>query len=157
MTTSTSRTSEPVLKRLTGAEWFTFGALLVMALTIVLQIAGGADYPTIPPGLLLPLSSAALLLWRPNFFTRLYALANGLWIGFGAIVAEDVGDHLDSGSGLLVGTTYVQMVALVAIVAGAAMAFVQRRRAGRADHDAGGNAGGPVAGPGRRSGGAQTR
>ncbi|GAA2289239.1 hypothetical protein GCM10010415_70840 [Streptomyces atrovirens] len=105
---------------------FTIAALLGMAVTIVLQILGGADYPVIPPGLLLPLAGAALLVWRPNLWTKLFALANGLWIGFGAIVAPDAWDNLDSGKSLLVAATAMELVALVLVVVGAARALAVR-------------------------------
>jgi len=108
---------------------FTIGALVAMAATIVLQLLGGADYPVVPPGLVLPLAAAALLAWRPNLWTSLFALANGLWIGFGALVAPEVGDNIGSGNGLLAGATYAQLVTLAAIVVGAAATLVRLRRA----------------------------
>nr|WTB29275.1 hypothetical protein OG781_07010 [Streptomyces sp. NBC_00830] len=116
------------MTRNSRAVRFTIIALLAMGATIVLQIMGGADYPLVPPGLVLPLAAAALLTWRPNLWTSLFALANGLWIGFGAIVAPEAGEHLRSGGNLLVASTVAQLVTLVAIVAGGAVLLAQSRR-----------------------------
>ncbi|MFF3291533.1 hypothetical protein [Streptomyces sp. NPDC003023] len=116
------------MKKKPTAVRFTVAALLVMASTIVLQTAGGADYPVVPPGLVLPLAAAALLVWRPGVWTESFALANGLWIGFGALVAPDAWDNLASGNSLVVVATAVELVMLVLITAGATWALVRRSR-----------------------------
>jgi peptidoglycan/LPS O-acetylase OafA/YrhL len=99
----------------------TLAALLLLAVSIVGQIASGADYPAVPPGVVIPLVAGGLLLWRTNRWTAGLALAVGLVIGVGALLTPNTGDHLSSGDTALVVTTVAELVALAGlVVAGAA-------------------------------------
>jgi peptidoglycan/LPS O-acetylase OafA/YrhL len=110
----------------------TLAALLLLAVSIVVQITAGADYPTVPPGLVVPLVAAGLLLWRTNRWTTGLALAIGLFIGTGAFVTPDTGDHLSSGDTALVGSTVAELVALAGLVVAGAMATLRTQPRTRA-------------------------
>ncbi|MFG2732637.1 hypothetical protein [Streptomyces canus] len=102
-------------------------ALLLLAASVVGQIAAGADYPTIPPGLVIPLMVAALLVRRTNRWTTGLALGVGLFIGTGAILTPNTGDHLSSGDTALIASTAAELVALATLViAGAAATLAQK-------------------------------
>ncbi|MEU0414210.1 hypothetical protein ABZ307_41440 [Streptomyces griseorubiginosus] len=115
----------------TPADIATLSALLLLAVSIVGQITAGADYPTVPPGLVIPLVAAGLLLWRANRWTTGLALGVGLFIGVGAILTQDTGDHLSSGDTVLISATVTELVALTALViAGSAACLARRGGAG---------------------------
>ncbi|MEV0641708.1 hypothetical protein AB0I77_43675 [Streptomyces sp. NPDC050619] len=100
----------------------TLAALLLLAVSIVGQVAAGADYPAVPPGVVIPLGAAVLLLWRTNRWTIGLPLAVGLLIGVGALVTPNTGDHLASGDTALVVSTVAELVALAGLVVAAAAA-----------------------------------
>jgi len=105
----------------------TLSALLLLAASIAGQIAAGADYPTVPPGLVIPLVAAGLLIWRTNRWTTGLALAVGLFIGVGAILTPNTGDHLSSGDTALIASTVAELVALAVLVAAGAVATLARK------------------------------
>ncbi|MFG2465523.1 hypothetical protein ACGFXB_08720 [Streptomyces canus] len=105
----------------------TLSALLLLAASIAGQIAAGADYPTVPPGLVIPLVAAALLIWRTNRWTTGLALGVGLFIGTGAILTPNTGDHLSSGDTALIASTAAELVALVTLVIAGAAATLPRK------------------------------
>ncbi|MET7730866.1 hypothetical protein ABZT02_05820 [Streptomyces sp. NPDC005402] len=107
----------------------TLSALLLLAASIAGQIATGADYPTVPPGLVIPLVAAGLLTWRTNGWTTALALGVGLFIGVGAILTPNTGDHLSSGDTALIASTVAELVALSALVIAGAVATLARRGA----------------------------
>jgi peptidoglycan/LPS O-acetylase OafA/YrhL len=103
----------------------TLAALLLLAVSIVGQIAAGADYPAVPPGLVIPLVAAGLLFWRANRWTAGLALVIGVFIGVGAFVTPDTGDHLSSGDTALVVSTVAELVALAGLVVTGAAATLR--------------------------------
>ena len=105
----------------------TLAALLRPAVSITGQTAAGADHPAVPQGLVIPLVAAGLLLWRANRWSAGAALAVGLFLGTGALVTPDTGDHLSPGGSPLVVSTGARLAALAGLVVSAAMAM---RRAG---------------------------
>ncbi|MGC0399853.1 hypothetical protein RKD27_002497 [Streptomyces sp. SAI-126] len=107
----------------------TLSALLLLAASIAGQTAAGADYPTVPPGLVIALVAATLLAWRTNGWTTGLALGVGLFIGVGAILTPDTGDHLSSGDTALIASTVAELVALAALVIAGAAAVLARKGA----------------------------
>jgi peptidoglycan/LPS O-acetylase OafA/YrhL len=103
----------------------TLAALALLALSIVGQIVAGADYPAVPPGLVIPVVAAALLAWRPNRWTAGLALAVGLFIGVGAVVTPNTGDHLSSGGSLLIVSTLAELLALAGMVVAGAVSVLR--------------------------------
>lgn len=77
-----------------------------------------------PPAIVVPVVAAALPVWRPNGWTSGLALAVGGFIGVGAVVAPDTGDHLSSGDSLLISSAPAEFLAFaVMVVAGALSVF----------------------------------
>ncbi|MFE2991575.1 hypothetical protein [Streptomyces sp. NPDC059262] len=102
----------------------TLASLALLALSIAGQIAAGTDHPAVPPGIVIPVAAAALPVWRPNGWTAGLALAVGGFIGVGAGVAPDIGDHLPSGDSLLTWSATAEFLAFaVMVVAGAPSVF----------------------------------
>ncbi|MES5818316.1 hypothetical protein [Streptomyces sp. RG80] len=116
----TTRRARPAAVTATSA------ALLLLAASIVGQIAAGADYPVVPPGLVIPLVTAGLLFWRVNRWTTGLALAVGLFIGVGAFLTPDTGDHLASGNTALIVSTAAELVALAGVIAAGATATLRK-------------------------------
>jgi hypothetical protein len=96
-------------------------AQLGIAVGIVIQIATGVDsYPTVPPGAVLAVVVAALLVlvrWR---FIAVLGLIFPLWIAIGAVFTSGTGDRLgDPGSvGPFIGTLLQMIAVAVGIITG---------------------------------------
>ncbi|MGX1674336.1 hypothetical protein [Streptomyces sp. NPDC055400] len=103
----------------------TLAALALLALSIVGQVVAGADYPAVPPGLVIPVVAASLPAWRPNRWTAGLALAVGLFIGVGAVVTPNTGDHLSYGDSLLIVSTLAELLALAGMVVAGAMSALR--------------------------------
>jgi hypothetical protein len=113
-------------RRLAGA------GLLVAAVGIVVQIAGGANYPVVPPGLIIVLVAAAITWFAPWRWAGFVALAAILFLCFGAIVAPNFRDQLgDPGQTVVFLGSLVQAAGLVAGLAGLVPAAVRGWRADR--------------------------
>jgi hypothetical protein len=107
--------------------------LLIAAVGIPIQIAGGADYPTIPPGLLILLAAAALVLFAPwRWALGLAALAT-LFISVGGTIAPNFRHQLGNpGEVVTFAGSVVQVIGLViALVFSAAALREAFRPAGR--------------------------
>jgi hypothetical protein len=99
------------------------GTGLVLAATgIVIQIIGGADYPTVPPGLLILLTAAALVLFGPWRLALGLAMVATLFISVGGVLAPSFRQQLSDPSQLLTFSgSIVQVVGLaVGLLWGAA-------------------------------------
>lgn len=108
----------------------TVGSLLLAAAAIIVHILAGADYPAVPPGVIVFLAVAGLVMWRPRRWSAGVALAVGLFIGVGGIVAPNTSDNLGSSSGLLVAATIVQLATLVGVIVASALALLFPGRPG---------------------------
>jgi hypothetical protein len=110
------------LVRLTGI------ALLVAALGIVLQILSGADYPTVPPGIIILLVAAGVVWFAPWRWAPAVGALAGLFQLVGLFASGQTPrlfamDPLSDSVGL-----WIQLLAVtVAVVAGAA-AVVRKDR-----------------------------
>jgi peptidoglycan/LPS O-acetylase OafA/YrhL len=103
----------------------TLASLALLTPSIVGRITAGADYPAVPPGIVIPVVAAALLAWRPNRWTAGLALAVGLFIGVGAVVTPDTGDHLSSDDSLLIASAPVELLALAGMVVAGAVSVLR--------------------------------
>lgn len=101
--------------------------LVVLAITV--EILGGADYPAIPPGLLIPLGVGLLLCWRPYLVGVLVGFAFGFWLAVGAVLTPEMSDHLASGEALLTTGAVLQLLGIVAMITTGGLALYARRRA----------------------------
>jgi len=103
------------MNRLTGASRINVAAELGIALGIVIQIATGVhSYPTIPPGAVLAVVVAVLLVvlrWR---YVGVLGLIFPVWIAIGAVLTSGTGHRLGHPGevGPFLGTL-VQMIAVV--------------------------------------------
>jgi hypothetical protein len=116
-----SPTSRP--RRLTAAASLTVAGLVVAAAGIVIQIASGANYPTIPPGLLVLLAAAGLVAlatrWR---WTMILGVIVSLFLLVGGALAPQARQQLGNPSqaGVFIGTVIQLLALVVALVAGVA-------------------------------------
>jgi hypothetical protein len=114
--TSRSRTSSP-------AASLTVAGLVVAAAGIVIQIASGAEYPTIPPGLIILLAAAGLVAlatrWR---WTTIVGVIVSLFLLVGGALAPQAREQLGDPTqvGVFIGTVIQLLALVVALVAGVA-------------------------------------
>jgi len=88
--------------------------LVVAAAGIIVQMAGGADYPAVPPGVLVLLAGAAFVAVRTRWAPPIGALV-AVFISFGAVVTPNMGDQLSEPSKAVVFIgTVIQLVGLAA-------------------------------------------
>jgi hypothetical protein len=113
-------TSRP--RNLSPAASLTVAGLLAAAAGIVIQIASGADYPTIPPGLVILLAAAGLVAlatrWR---WTTIVGVIVSLFLLVGGALAPQARAQLGDPAqvGVFIGTV-IQLALVVALVAGVA-------------------------------------
>ena len=97
--------------------------LVAAAAGIVIQIASGADYPTVPPGLILLLAAAGLVAvgarWR---WTTIVGVVVPAFLLVGGAIAPQAREQLGDPSqvGVFVGTAVQLLAMAVALVAGLA-------------------------------------
>lgn len=119
--------TQPIRSRPT---WFTAEALLVAAAGILIQIASGAEYPAIPPGLVILIGAAGLVIsarWR---WTPVAGVLVGVFLLIGLFASGRAPDLLDpSVPGDALGLWMQVIALLVAIVAGIAATRGNYRRA----------------------------
>lgn len=112
-------------RMLSAAGKLNVAGLVAAAAGIVIQIASGADYPTIPPGLIILLAAAGLVAlgarWR---WTTIVGVAVPTLLLVGAALAPQAREQLgDPGQvGVFVGTVVQVLAMAVALVAGLAAA-----------------------------------
>ena len=115
--TSRSRKSAP------AASLTVAGLVVAAAAGIVIQIASGAEYPTIPPGLIILLAAAGLAAlatrWR---WTTIVAVIVSLFLLVGGVLAPQAREQLSDPTqvGIFIGTVIQLLALVVALVAGVA-------------------------------------
>jgi uncharacterized membrane protein len=108
---------------LSPAASLTVAGLLAAAAGIVIQIASGADYPTIPPGLVILLAAAGLVAlatrWR---WTTIVGVIVSLFLLVGGALAPQARAQLGDPAqvGVFIGTVIQLLALVVALVAGVA-------------------------------------
>jgi hypothetical protein len=124
-----SPTSRP--RKLSSATGLAVAGLVVAAAGIVIQIASGADYPTVPPGLVILLAAAGLVAlatrWR---WTTIVGVIVSLFLLVGGVLAPQARAQLgDPGQvGVFIGTLIQLLALVVALVAGVAASPADSRR-----------------------------
>ena len=114
-------TSRP--RNLSPAASLTVAGLLAAAAGIVIQIASGADYPTIPPGLVILLAAAGLVAlaarWR---WTTIVGVIVSLFLLVGGVLAPQAREQLSDPTqvGIFIGTLIQLLALVVALLAGVA-------------------------------------
>lgn len=108
--------------------------LLIAAVGIIIQIAGGVNYPAIPPGLIILIVGAGLVLLAGRWaWTRIFGLAISVFMLIGAFAVPDARHHLTQPGhfGAFSGTIIQDVgvvIALVASLAAMRLWLVSRRR-----------------------------
>jgi hypothetical protein len=103
--------------------------LVTAALGILVQIASGIDYPTVPPGLLILLIPAALVAWGRWRWTLILAVLAALFIVVGYFPSGAAARLLDlSNVGAFAGLWLQFAAGIVTLIAGIAW-IVQTHRA----------------------------
>jgi hypothetical protein len=115
------------------ARTLTITALVVAAAGIVIQIGAGIDFPTIPPGLIILLTAAAIVAFAPWRWTPLVGAAVGLSLVIG-LFAADQAERLNDSSPLggTVGL-WIQVVGVSAALIAGIVTTVQNYRRGASD------------------------
>jgi hypothetical protein len=120
---------------LSVAGKLTVAGLVVAAAGIVIQIASGAEYPTVPPGLIILLVAAGVVAlgirWR---WTSLVGVIVPLFLLVGGALAPQARDQLSDPTrvGVFIGTV-IQLLALaIALIAGVVAARQRYRTRPRA-------------------------
>ncbi|MDV3220289.1 hypothetical protein [Intrasporangium sp.] len=109
-------TSSPV--RRSPFRWEAAGSLTAAAAGIAVQILGGADYPTVPPGLLILLAAAALVAFVHARWVVVAAAAVTVFITIGGIVTPNLRNQLaDPGAVLVFTGSALQVLALLGALA----------------------------------------
>lgn len=112
-------TSRP--RRLSAAGKLTVAGLVTAAAGIVLQIASGAEYPTVPPGLIILLAAAGLVAlatrWR---WTIIVGVIVSLFLLVGGALAPQARGQLGDPRqvGVFIGTLLQLLALVIALVAG---------------------------------------
>jgi hypothetical protein len=121
-----SRRREGAMRYLTSSKargWAGAGLLLAAA-GILVQIAGGADYPAVPPGLVILVVAAALVLLVPGRWALGLAALAAVFISVGGVVAPNLRRQLgDLGQTLTFIGSVTQVIGLVTALVFCALAI----------------------------------
>jgi hypothetical protein len=98
-------------------------ALLVAAFGVMIQMAGGADYPAIPPVFFLLLVPAALVMFGRWWWTPLPVLLVGAFLTFGTFASGEARRLIDSNAVDAAGLWLQLLAVVVATIVGARMAI----------------------------------
>lgn len=101
---------------------------------IIVQIIAGVNYPTVPPGLVIVLVAAALILFVPWRWMPVPGVLAAVFLFIGGVATPDSRHHLtDPGHPGAFGGTLIEMAALaVAVIAGILALTVRGRRSAAA-------------------------
>jgi hypothetical protein len=114
-----------------SADKVAVGGLIVAAAGVVIQIASGHPYPTIPPVFFILLIPAGLIAFGPWRWTPVTAVLAGLFLTFGLFASGEYVRLFDRSQvgqpGAPVGL-WVQMLAVIVATVAAIIATVQNYR-----------------------------
>lgn len=110
---------------MTTPRTLTSVALLIAAVGIPLQIAGGADYPVVPPGLLILVAAAAIVRFVPWRGAAVAAILAALFLIFGFIAADQATRLIEVDTALDTLGLWIQMVAVVVALVAAVVMLVR--------------------------------
>lgn len=129
--TTTSRCPRPTpvgtLDAMTTLNGISAAALSTAAAGIIVQILGGADYPVVPPGLLILVAAAGIVGFAPWRGAPAAAIVAGLFMIFGLFGAGQATRLIEVETVLDTLGLWIQMVAVVVALVTAVMALVRPR------------------------------
>src|SRR5690349_23925410 len=110
---------------MTNLRLVTSAALVVAAVGIGVQIAGGANYPVVPPGAVILVAAGLIVLVRRWWWTPLIAAGLVAFLCVGAVLAPNAAEHLhhSAASGVFLGTV-LQLAAMAIGLVGAIITAV---------------------------------
>jgi hypothetical protein len=117
---------------LSSASKLAVAGLIVSAAGVVIQIASGHEYPTIPPVFFILLIPAALIVFGPWRWTPVGAVLAGVFLTFGLFASGESARLFDRSQVGLPGATvglWVQMLAVVVAAVAAIVATIQNYQA----------------------------
>lgn len=100
-------------------------ALLIAALGIVLQILGGADYPAVPPGVIILVVAAGIARFVPWPWAPIAAVLVGLFMIIGLFAADQASRLVEVNTALDTAGLWIQSVAVVAASVTAVLAMLR--------------------------------
>lgn len=103
-------------------------ALLVAAVGIVVQILGGAEYPTVPPGIIILVVTAGIVWFVPWRWAPVVAVLAGLFLVVGLFTADQASRLVEVDTALDTTGLWIQMVAVIVAVATAVPAMARPGR-----------------------------
>src|SRR5688572_12281372 len=121
-------------KHLSSASKLAVAGLIVSAAGVVIQIASGHEYPTIPPVFFILLIPAALIVFGPWRWTPVSAVLAGVFLTFGLFASGESARLFGRSQVGLPGATvglWVQMLAVVVAAVAAIVATIQNYQARR--------------------------
>lgn len=119
---------------------WTIGALLAAGAGIVIQIAGGADYPPVPPGLVLLTGAAGLVAFGRWRWTPIVGVLVGLFLFAGLFAAGRAPALVDPSAPVDALGLWIQVLAVVVAIAAGITAALRNYRRGPSAADPGPNA-----------------
>ncbi len=103
-------------------------ALAVAAAGIVIQIAGGHDYPVVPPGLVILLVAAGVVWFVSSRWVPLVAVVVGSFMVLGLFAADQAPRLVDPDTALDTIGLWIQLLAVAAAIGAGVLAVVDARR-----------------------------
>jgi hypothetical protein len=100
-------------------------ALLVAAGGIVVQILGGADYPVVPPGIILLVVASGIVWFAPWRWAPVAAVLAGVFLIVGLFAAGQASRLVEVDTVLDTTGLWIQMVAVVVAIVTAVQAMVR--------------------------------
>lgn len=102
-------------------------ALLVAAAGIVVQILGGADYPPVPPGLIVLVVAAGVVWFLRSRWAPIAAVLAGAFMVVGLFAAGQASRLVEVDTVLDTTGLWIQMTAVVLAIVTGALALVRTR------------------------------
>jgi hypothetical protein len=103
-------------------------ALVVAAAGIVIQIAGGHDYPVVPPGLVILVAAAGVVWFGSSRWVPLVAVVVGLFMVLGLFAADQAPRLVDPDTALDTIGLWIQLLAVAAAIGAGVLAFADARK-----------------------------
>ena len=100
-------------------------ALLVAAGGIVVQILGGADYPVVPPGIILLVVASGIVWFAPWRWAPVAAVLAGVFLIVGLFAAGQASRLVEVDTVLDTTGLWIQMVAVVVAIVTGVQAIVR--------------------------------
>jgi hypothetical protein len=106
-------------------------ALLAAVVGIVLQILGGADYPVVPPGIIILVAAAAVVWFVPWRGAPVAGIVAALFLVLGLFAADQAGRLIEVDTVPDTVGLWIQMVSVLVALGAAVVAILRPRTSER--------------------------